>query len=348
MPKSQSLLPIYDFSVSMNTDYLKQLLPILTQHQIAANPINYALFYDYVSGLNPELNKRIDNLLNQSKPFDCDVSMGLYENFICNMSHQAFENINNKIHQVLQQASHAISETHSKAEQTNDSFQKKTAILKTAPETEATQQILQDVIKEIQALATTSLTMQTQLSKANAEMEQLRTELSQVRQMAVTDGLTGLLNRRAFDQTLQEATENAKAGAVYLSLIDIDHFKQVNDRYGHPIGDNVIKFVASLLKKHTDEHHHVARYGGEELAIIMPNTPGQKAIEIAEKIRFEMESSRLKRRTDDQVLGKITLSAGIAEWKASDDVESFINRADTALYQAKESGRNRVIHLFQT
>jgi len=344
MPKSQSLLPLYDFSVSLNTAYLKKLLPLLTQHQVAANPINYALFYDYVSGQNQELNKSIDTLLSQSRLFDCDTSMGLYETFICNASHESFENINNKIHQVLEQATHAIRETHSKAEQTNDSFQKKTAILETAPETEHTRAILQDIIKEIQSLAATSLAMQTRLTEANAEMEQLRTELSHVRQIAVTDGLTGLLNRRAFDQTLLETTANATEGSICLSLIDIDHFKRVNDSYGHPIGDNVIKYVASLLKKHSEEHHHVARYGGEEMAIIMPNTSKQKAIEIAEKIRADMESSRLKRKTDDQLLGKITLSAGVAEWKASDNIESFINRADTALYQAKESGRNRVMH----
>lgn len=341
---NSTLLPIYDFSTALNTGYLKKILPLLTEHQIAANPINYAIFYDYVSEQNPALNAVVNQLLNQRKTFDRDVSIELYGNFICNASLESFDQIHSQINKVIRQATNAINETHNKAEQTSDSFQKKTVLLENASEASASKTILQEIIQETKALVVTSQAMQSQLHQANLEMEQLRTELNQVRQMAVTDGLTGLLNRRAFDQTLQEVIEQSIDGTTCLSLLDIDHFKRVNDEYGHTIGDNVIKFVASLLKKHTEDHHHVARYGGEELAIIMPNTHKQKAIEIAENIRIEMEKSRLKRKTDSLTLKQITISIGIAELQPSDDPESFINRADHALYQAKESGRNRVVH----
>jgi diguanylate cyclase len=98
------------------------------------------------------------------------------------------------------------------------------------------------------------------------------------------------------------------------------------------------------MKKHAEEHHHVARYGGEELAIIMPNTSQEKAIEISESIRSSMEISRLKRKDNSQQLNPITLSIGIAQLQDGDNAESFIIRADTALYKAKETGRNKVIH----
>ena len=344
MPHNSTLLPIYDFSPSLNTSYLKKILPLLTEHQIAANPINYAIFYDYVTEQNPALSSAINNLLNQGKPIDSDTSIELYGNYVCNASLESFDQIHTQINKVIRQATDAINETHSKAEQTNDSFQKKSVMLENTSEITATKTILQEIIQETKGLAATSQAMQTQLNQANLEMEQLRTELNQVRQMAITDGLTGLLNRRAFDQTLNEIIEQSDGEVTCLSMLDIDHFKGINDEYGHTIGDNVIKFVASLLKKHAEEHHHVARYGGEELAIIMPKTHKQKAIEISENIRIEMEKSRLKRKTDNLTLRQITISIGIAELKANDDPESFITRADNALYQAKESGRNRVVH----
>ncbi|MDD2739192.1 MAG: GGDEF domain-containing protein [Methylomonas lenta] len=344
MPNSDSILPIYDFSVSLNNGYLKKIIPILTKHEIAANPLNYAIFYDYVAKQNPNLNTAVDELLNNQKPFDCAASFTLYETYICNTSLHSLENINEKIHKVLLQATDAIGKTYTKAEQTNDSFQKKTAILEATSELAVGSSILQEIIQETRSLAATSQTRQAQLNAANAEMEQLRAELAQVRQIAVTDGLTGLLNRRAFDQTLSEIIEQSGSETTCLSMLDIDHFKQVNDTYGHTIGDHVIKFVAILLKKYAEDHHHVARYGGEELAIIMPNTPKHKAIEISENIRLEMEKSRLKRKTDNLTLGQITISIGIAELEPNDNPESLITRADSALYQAKKSGRNKVMH----
>lgn len=344
MTNSTALLPIYDFSHALNANYLNKIIPLFTQHQIAANPINYAIFYDYVSELNPALNSAVNRLLSQNAAFDCETSLGLYGSFISNAPLKSFDTIQQKIHKVIRQATDAINDTCHKAEQTNDSFRKKSAILEKKPEIATTQSILQEIILETKSLAATSYAMQMQLNQAKSEMEELRNELIQVRQMAVTDGLTGLLNRRAFDQTLHDIIEQPIGESTCLSLLDIDHFKRINDTFGHTIGDNVIKFVASLLKKHAEQHHHVARYGGEELAIIMPNTLKRKAIEIAENIRLDMENSRLKRKTDNATLGQITLSVGIAELQADDNPESFVTRADTALYQAKESGRNRVAH----
>lgn len=125
--------------------------------------------------------------------------------------------------------------------------------------------------------------------------------------------------------------------------MDIDRSKGINDSYGHIILDNVIKFIASLMCQFAFPHHHVARYGGEELAIIMPDTTLEEAREICENIRAAMEKSHLRRKANNEVIGIVTISIGIARLQCGENVENFIIRADKALYQAKENGRNRVV-----
>lgn len=344
MTKSISFIPCYDFSTTLNATYIKQILPLMVRHNVAANPINYAIWYDYVAGNNAELTEVVNQLISQQKPIDSEISIELYKKHVCNASLESFEKINEHIQKVIAQASISINDTYKKAESTNDSFQKKTLVLENISEATDIKIVLQEIIQETQSLAATSQAMQNKLDDANKEMELLRLELTQVRQMAVTDGLTGLLNRRAFDMTLAEIIEQSEPDKTYLSILDIDHFKRVNDDYGHTVGDNVIKYVAALMKKHSEDHHYVARYGGEELAIIMPNTSEDKAIEISENIRSSMENSRLKLKDNNQPLHKITLSIGIAQLRAGDDSESLVVRADSALYQAKETGRNKVVH----
>lgn len=338
-----SFLPFYDFSPTLNANYLKEIVPLLVRHSIAANPINYAIFYDYVANTNPDLSETINGYLKQQKSFDCDTSLQLYQKYICNTSLESLEKINQKIHAVIAQTSGVITETYNKAEESNISFNQKSALLESSSEAGVVKSILQEIIAETRSLATTSHDMQAKLNLANQEMDRLRAELSQVKQIASTDGLTGLLNRRAFDEALAEVIAQPQPQSTFLSLLDIDYFKRVNDTYGHTIGDNVIKYVASLMKKYVESHHRVARYGGEELAIIMPDTSIETALEIAENIRKAMESSRLKRKDNDQPIGTITLSIGIAALQSGDDSERFIERTDKALYQAKQSGRNRIV-----
>lgn len=342
MSQSKTVLPVYDFSQALNEDYCKKILPLFSQHGVAANPINYALLYDYVADHNPELKKAIDTLLAEKKTLDMKASQALYASFICSASPESFETIHEKIHHVLNRASDAVDKTFMEAEQVGDGFAQKTTLLENTSDAANHQAIIRDIIRETRALAATTQAMQSELTRANSDMEQLRSELVSVRKVAMTDGLTGLLNRHAFQEIMDDILANSGLGTVTLAMLDIDFFKQVNDTWGHPMGDSVIKYVASLVKKHVADHHHVARYGGEELVIVMPDTGKHAAVLISEAIRGEMQQVRLKRKSDNQSLGEITVSIGLAEKLRDDTVDSFLSRADSALYNAKNLGRNRV------
>jgi diguanylate cyclase (GGDEF)-like protein len=163
---------------------------------------------------------------------------------------------------------------------------------------------------------------------------------SDVQRLATTDGLTGIANRRQFTELAQRQLSTAQRNHRPLSalMLDIDHFKQVNDTHGHAVGDEVIKSVAGILAAHLRSHDIVGRLGGEEFAAVMLEMHGDPA-EAAERIRAAVETA-----TSPGIHGpvSVTVSVGLAELKPDDTRDTLLNRADEALYRAKRQGRNKV------
>jgi diguanylate cyclase (GGDEF)-like protein len=176
------------------------------------------------------------------------------------------------------------------------------------------------------------------------EERRLRAELSQALarqcQAASTDPLTGLYNRRAMDQQLSEIWNGHGSAQLSVLLLDIDHFKHINDTYGHPRGDQVIRQVAEALRRCLRAGDSAFRYGGEEFLVLLPNTTLEGAMKVAEAIRGRIESLHQIARHADPV--PCTVSLGVAACTEQDDRDSLFRRADHALYQAKHLGRNRV------
>ena len=158
------------------------------------------------------------------------------------------------------------------------------------------------------------------------------------------DGLTLLANRRSFDISLAQEIENAAAKGHELCLVlaDIDHFKKVNDTFGHQVGDGILQTFASLISNNVKGRDIAARYGGEEFALILPNTAPESAVKLVDKIRQELETSRLVIKSTGKAVGKVTSSFGISRYVPGADSEKMIRKADEKLYEAKNNGRNRI------
>jgi diguanylate cyclase (GGDEF)-like protein/PAS domain S-box-containing protein len=166
---------------------------------------------------------------------------------------------------------------------------------------------------------------------------------------ALTDGLTGLANRRSFDETLdREWKRTLREGSqLSLLLIDIDNFKSLNDRYGHQVGDDYLRAISAALCSAVRAPDTVARYGGEEIAIILPVADNEAAVETAERLRTAIEALRLTHEGNSEGGGRVTVSIGAATALAREGgtirmPESLLLAADDALYKAKQGGRNRV------
>lgn len=176
------------------------------------------------------------------------------------------------------------------------------------------------------------------------EIAALEASLRGAEEATLRDPLTGIGNRRLFDDALQKAVKDSNARKAPLSLImcDIDHFKRVNDTFGHSVGDEIIKALTRIMASSIRETDTVARYGGEEFAIILPGTQEQAATATSERIRRQFGGKQFSIRKTNQKVGQVTASFGVVEHRPGDDSETLIRRADAMLYEAKARGRDRV------
>ncbi len=338
-----SFIVNYEFSDEENSHFLRQILQFISTHKITPTPINYALSYEYVSGSNKKLIAAINSLIKDQKNIDNEIATKLYNKFIYDVSYESFDKVNQSLESLINNTRDSVAATSQKASDAGEVFAEQAVSIASVKNTDDLKKVMSEIVTEAKGLADVSKTLKTELDSANQEMELLRTELVKARELASTDALTGLFNRGTFDKMLDRLVDQNASSEACLTMLDLDHFKQVNDTYGHLIGDSVLKFTAKLLKKYAEPQHYVVRYGGEELAIIIPDTSLKQASEIAENIRASLESSRLKKKNSSESIGKITVSIGISKLKQNDTKEDFIMRADTAMYKAKESGRNRVM-----
>ena len=200
----------------------------------------------------------------------------------------------------------------------------------------------EDETKREQRLAEKLEMLQARLSEMEQEASQARQIIEEHKRRATHDGLTGLPNRDAYQQRLdEELTRKARyGGSLTLVVADVDHFKRINDNYGHLAGDKVLQLLAKAMRKSLRDVDFIGRYGGEEFVILMPETNAEEALAAMEKLRTKVENSPFNFRKERV---PITMSFGVSEFHSLEDGETVFERADKALYQAKAEGRNRCI-----
>ena len=324
-------------------DLVRKAIEVMEAHRVWPTVRNFNIWVHYVAETDGPLAQEIDRLLAAGEPITETMGESLAAQFLPEAK------LNGGVLEagdVLSAELTSVTRAIETAQRSNEEYGQELAIVSQrlgGQDPAKIKAVVEDLTAATTKVQAESKSLESQLAETTAELGRLRENLDQVRRDAMTDGLTGLTNRKAFDERLQALCDKAEAEAkgVTLAIIDIDHFKGFNDAWGHQIGDQVLRYVSSVIGRMGSPPRVAARYGGEEFAIIFPNEGGRTALAVLEEIRTEVSSRSLKRRSTNEDLGAITVSAGFAERLAGESTSSLVERADAALYASKHAGRNR-------
>lgn len=334
-----------DLSVEKARETSTKALELMQGQHVPPTPENYAVFFLYCIGLNLELTKEIDDAMRNKMPFAPHVMKNLHNKFIiANNNDRLLNDMTQGANRVLGEVLRIVGDFSAQASGYNndiDSYIDKISINIDDPN-------LQGMVKEIVS-ATASFRQSGQslglkLDESRQEIESLRKNLEELTQEAQRDFLTGIYNRKALDTLMAEQIRLASDQGTDLCvlMLDIDHFKSFNDKFGHLLGDEVLKIVSRAITACVRGNDLVARYGGEEFCVVLPGTPLLGAAKVAENIRATIARRDLKRKDTGESFGNLTVSVGGSQLKRGDTMESVVRRADDMLYKSKHNGRNRV------
>jgi diguanylate cyclase len=311
-----------------------------------AIPRNFEIWYAYATGYHPSLNQTINETLARTgilTPRDLEEIYGTYlsPTRLTERIDTVGAKVVDEIEQVMAMIDAAVGSTSSYTESLVDVSDK----LGNAADREALRAIIESLVRSTREMEQTNHSLETRLKASKQEISQLQENLETVRNESLTDPLTGLANRKYFDQMFDRAVLHSRQSGEPLSLLltDIDHFKKFNDNYGHLTGDQVLRLVAQAVRHNVKGQDLAARYGGEEFAIVLPNTTIHQALTVAEHIRRAVVLKELIKRSTGENLGRITISVGVATLHRGETAPVLIERADGCLYAAKRGGRNRVM-----
>ncbi|MGE0752844.1 MAG: diguanylate cyclase [Variibacter sp.] len=316
----------------------RRALHTIEDMRLPADPAGFELWYTHFSKTHPALSRALNEIVGARGQLTLDEMDALHQAHLCPADAPAqtsrlSQEIDHLIRlvdgsrKVLGQQEAGLSFVTERLEQTNSR--------------DAIRAVARRMIELLRRVQADNANLTEALKTSGGRIAELQLSLAMLEAESLKDALTQLANRKHFDSSLARLLgEMPTAQPFSLLLLDIDHFKQFNDRHGHLLGDDVLRLVASIIHESIRRSDVAARYGGEEFAILLTDTSLEAALTVAEKMRSAIAERELLRRSTKEPLGQITVSIGAAQACAGDDPQALIGRADACLYAAKRRGRN--------
>jgi diguanylate cyclase len=323
-------------------------LAAMERDRIWPTPVNYELWMHAVANPDSPLAKEIASLLERDKMITEEMSDRLATKFLPKSQFgDEIREASDQLNKQLASVTSALQKAQQSSDDYNSTLDRADQSLTNDVEATTLRSVVNNLSSATDRVRTENRSLEQMLEHSKDEVRRLQMHLEQVRREASTDALTTLANRKAFDEAIKEACEQADRSDKPLSfaVIDIDFFKKFNDTWGHQTGDQVIRFVASVISRVGAHPRFAARYGGEEFCILFPDESAKQIDKLLDEMRVEISTRMLKRRSTNEDLGMITVSVGLAQRIPKETVHAFIERADAALYVSKRTGRNRLTNV---
>ncbi len=326
--------------------WAKQAMEHLRRDGLDPTPDNFAVYYAFYSDANPNLKMSMNVLLEQYGKL---IQSQCTELFLAHLSleaeHKMLQMTTSSIEDEIKRMMGVLSESATNASEYHEKLNDFSGTLQSSVSVDQIRAAVTRVASETHVMAEQNQRLQAQLAHSTQELTEMRYSLDEVRKASLIDPLTEVGNRKYFDNELARVIDEAQETGSPLSLLmaDIDYFKKFNDTYGHLIGDEVLKLVAKTLVENLKGRDIIARYGGEEFVILLPQTTVQDAERVGNQLRNILATKQVRRRRTNETLGIVTISLGATQYVSKEETDSFIARADAALYDAKQTGRNKVI-----
>lgn len=324
---------------------LRLAIARMGQHDAAFNPITFAVWYEHVAGINPALSTAVNALLDGKVRLSDEAMCKLYRTHVAPPDVVVAERVGSDFQRVMNTLVEASSRTGRAAQDYGEQLSDLERALGSDAHPAAIEHSLSLTLQGTLQMQQSVHALRDTVTGSERQIELLRSELAHARAVMLTDPLTGILNRRGFEELLQRVLSTPpSSGKVHcLALLDIDHFKRINDTHGHLTGDEVLKALGTVLQRVvSDSGMHCARYGGEEFAVLLPDTTMASAVSATGSICALAKAMKVRNRSTGQVIATATFSAGIAAWQPGEDAKSLISAADKALYRSKDQGRDRI------
>ncbi len=317
----------------------------MRDYGVPPTPRNFEIWYAHNAFAEPELARALDTVFANDGVWNEEAAAEIYGRFFAQPDAAQLQSAGASLTTEID----TILRTVKQAGQQTASYGQALDVVKGQMDRGLDASMLQAVVHQLTA-ATRSMrarteALQTQLNQSSTEVAALRQAVEAIRHEAQTDALTGLANRKHFDECLTAAARDANETNEEMCVVigDVDHFKTFNDTWGHQTGDQVLRLVAHCFSENVKGRDTAARYGGEEFVLILPATTLSNARGLAEQIRRVVQTKKVIKRSSGETLGSITISLGVARHRLGEDPLETVRRADACLYTAKRTGRNMVV-----
>jgi diguanylate cyclase len=326
-----------------SAELLRQALRYMAKHGGTYHPTHYALWYEYLAETFPALRATVDARLAEPVPLTASEWAGLYEDLSATRDNERAERLRDGVLTLLARLGQAAANVGNGSERFAEQLAAASQRLTGDIGPEGLTALLGELSLFTESMRQSSIGLTSQIRASQTEISELKVRLDEAHSAASLDPLTSLHNRRGFDRAISslQSTDPAGFASGTLLMADIDHFKRINDNYGHLVGDQVIKAVARVLVKMTKGGDILFRFGGEEFAALLPSTTALAGLTVAEQLRAAVARILVHTASGEPLTG-ITISLGVAEAMVGESMSAWIERTDKALYKSKQDGRNRV------